>query len=451
MYKDTITQAPFSDLSQKYFSLTIESDKKLFFPSQTQNPENCLSKVMDISASNPDLSIILPEKLSGYTGYRFTFINVGSNSFDIKDNDLNKICTVGTLDSVTIIVDSNNDFRISFYSYSGVSQVSVTNPYSGFSISPSYLDANGSFTFQLSDNLLKIESLESSSKGILRNTTSSIETCSISSSTSNIYSRNIFGARDGNIKFSLLKYIYINSAVIGGINLYGNFISNLSSKINSSISIKKNYTFNSEILRNKINHLIFSQGLTNTLLSYSLNPQNEDLSIIFPDNLSNDDGSFVNSYTDGRIYFSSSCNNENILTPKDFSNNSKGIQKNVCSTFILFNSIGTENGFIKQENILSSFNLKGDDATNTSIGQCLYKDGVGKFYFNFSNVKVNNFYMCTISASNVQLGCNIVSNFQLKNDENFFYNNPFVEINLFDISGSQNVDCEYIGITITYD
>ena len=78
-----------------YFELNFSTNTSLHWPAQVNPPEIPAARIMDCTAANPNLSIILPPADQGSTGTDIFIRNLGANAFFVKDYTGNVTATVG--------------------------------------------------------------------------------------------------------------------------------------------------------------------------------------------------------------------------------------------------------------------------------------------------------------------------------------------------------------------
>lgn len=453
MYTDDYTGQKISNNSQNYWKLTINSDLKLYAPFQTQNPDNCLSKLMDVDATNQNLSIILPDKYSIYPGYTASFVNVGENSFEIKDENQQSMFSLNP--GKFVIIQLNQDKKWQFFfenNTTKLSSITINKPDSGIDIDPTYLDSNGTINFSLSGNLEKIEAIRNSNTGIISKNTNEFKSVKIDSSNSNILIKNKILGDEPNVSINLSSFLSLNSFGVGGVSFSGENINNLTGKNNSDFEIRS-IVFNHYSAETEEAYTTFlNAGNLSDLYSYqNVNSEN---TLILPGSLPAANNALLRCSKSGNFSFSDSDDLllDNILTPKDLLSNLKGTKKNICSSYISFSPIETENGNIGAS--IKKYFLSDEQGSTSNTFLHLIKTGVGSYNFNFANGDVNNFYSCQISAGSSSSTA-IVSNFLfVKSNEDFFEGRSFLKINTCYIKDNVKpvyLDCDYVSVTVCYD
>jgi hypothetical protein len=83
-YTDVFGGANIYPSEISYSALALTVDTPLSWPEETSASSNLVTRIMDVSASAPSFSVLMPDATKAGTGQTVLFNNVGSNTFAVK-------------------------------------------------------------------------------------------------------------------------------------------------------------------------------------------------------------------------------------------------------------------------------------------------------------------------------------------------------------------------------
>lgn len=107
-YQDVFGGATIYPSEISYSAITLTEDIELSWPTETSSSGDLVTRIIDVDASSPNLSIVMPPANKAGVGQTVLFNNVGTETFFVKDNDGTQLIapTDGTLWQIYITDNS---------------------------------------------------------------------------------------------------------------------------------------------------------------------------------------------------------------------------------------------------------------------------------------------------------------------------------------------------------
>ena len=159
--------SPVQVADPSYLAIALSGDITLSWPTQFQDTNNVVARIMDVTPSNNGFTITLPDATQTSVGSDFLINNIsGTHSFEVLDNEGDLLVTFSAqalfyfylIDNTT----TEGTWRVIPFGLgigSVVTQVAATPATAGLTITGSPITSSGTFGFSLSNELVALNNV----------------------------------------------------------------------------------------------------------------------------------------------------------------------------------------------------------------------------------------------------------------------------------------------------